>query len=118
MFYLQVCPIRLLSFVISLSTLLFSTEFAVQDFNCFDPISSTWRMLPSPPIEALRFDFRHHPQRSPSIQSSICLIVFDPISRNWSFGPLLSNPRPGASLVLHMVQYILQVALVCSTMAM
>ncbi|KAL3815187.1 hypothetical protein ACJIZ3_016455 [Penstemon smallii] len=86
------------------------------EFMCFDPISSTWRALPSPPSNQSLCLLRKHPSfisRILSIQSltvsgRLVLIaatthkflpalgrplVFDPLSNNWYFGPPFSTPR-------------------------
>lgn len=86
------------------------------EFCCFDPLSSTWKALPSPPSEPPLCLLRRHPSfisRSLPIQSLAVSgrlvllsatthkllpslshpLVFDPLSSNWTFGPPLSNPR-------------------------
>ncbi|KAK6120767.1 hypothetical protein DH2020_045495 [Rehmannia glutinosa] len=86
------------------------------NFFCFDPISSKWRSLPTPPFDPSLCLLRRHPSyisRILPIQSitasrKLVLIsastekffpaltrplVFDPLSSKWNFGPPLSAPR-------------------------
>ncbi|KAL2514124.1 F-box/kelch-repeat protein SKIP25 [Forsythia ovata] len=98
----------------SLYTVLFRPNSV--EFCCFDPISSKWRVLPTPPSEPPLSLIRRHPSfisrilpiQSLAVSGRLILIsatmnkflpafthplVFDPLSSNWSFGPPLSNPR-------------------------
>ncbi|KAL0374132.1 UNVERIFIED_CONTAM: F-box/kelch-repeat protein SKIP25 [Sesamum radiatum] len=85
-------------------------------FFCFEPISSKWRSLPSPPSDPPLCLLRRHPSflsRNLPVQSitasgRLVLIaanthellpalarplVFDPLSSKWNFGPPFSPPR-------------------------
>ncbi|KAL6557417.1 hypothetical protein OROMI_017767 [Orobanche minor] len=94
-------------------------QFQTHSINlfCFDPISSKWKALPIPPSDptTLRL-LRRHPSYmsrilpTQSITASNRLVVvaantetflpaldrplvFDPLSRNWAYGPPLHAPR-------------------------
>ncbi|PON47558.1 F-box domain containing protein [Parasponia andersonii] len=81
-------------------------------FQSFDPISSLWRVLPTPPLRLLlrhpSFVSRHHPLQSVSVAGNLALLaataenlvpalpqplVFDPSSCEWAHAPPLSPPR-------------------------
>ncbi|XP_015897684.3 F-box/kelch-repeat protein SKIP25 [Ziziphus jujuba] len=85
-------------------------------FSCFDPISSAWQALPSPPTEPPHRLLLHHPcfiSRNLPIQTvSVCgelvllaatsddfvpalprPLIFNPLSKSWKFGPNFSAPR-------------------------
>ncbi|XAR69932.1 hypothetical protein NMG60_11001706 [Bertholletia excelsa] len=81
----------------------------------FDPISSAWHALPPPPDPPRRPIVRHPaflarnlPLQSLSVAGKLVILaatadhflpafphplVFDPITRKWTFGPRLPNPR-------------------------
>ncbi|KAJ8538432.1 hypothetical protein K7X08_027653 [Anisodus acutangulus] len=85
------------------------------EFAYFDPISSKWQLLPPPPDPPLRFLVKHPsfisrslPIQSVSVSGNLILLaatadqftpaisrplIFNPRTRNWSYGPRLSAPR-------------------------
>ncbi|EEF30497.1 F-box/kelch-repeat protein SKIP25 [Ricinus communis] len=88
---------------------------SIKFFN-FDPISSTWDLLPPPPpdpplrpiIRHPSFISRHLPIQSVTVSGHLILLaattdnfypalsrpfIFNPVSRRWSFGPPLTTPR-------------------------
>ncbi|KAK7252559.1 hypothetical protein RIF29_36600 [Crotalaria pallida] len=91
-------------------------------FHNFDPISATWQILPPPPPDPpLHHLLLRHPSflsRSLSIQSisvsgTLVLLaatthnlnpalsrplIFNPLSKTWSFGPMLAIPRRWCAL--------------------
>ncbi|KAK4364838.1 hypothetical protein RND71_016196 [Anisodus tanguticus] len=92
-----------------------SSENSVQFAN-FDPISAKWHLLPPPPLDPplrllLRhpsFISRHLPIQSVSVSGNFVLLaattdnllpalsrplVFNPLTRKWSYGPPLATPR-------------------------
>ncbi|XP_047341601.1 F-box/kelch-repeat protein SKIP25 [Impatiens glandulifera] len=83
------------------------------DFFSFDPISSHWQTLPSPPpihfvLRHPSFISRNLPIQSVTVSGRLVLIaatahqflpalpnpiVFDPLTQTWDFGPPLTAPR-------------------------
>ncbi|KAL0339197.1 UNVERIFIED_CONTAM: F-box/kelch-repeat protein SKIP25 [Sesamum angustifolium] len=101
-------------------------------FFCFEPISSKWRSLPSPPSDPPLCLLRRHPSfisRNLPIQSitasgRLVLIaanthellpaltrplVFDPLSSKWNFGPPFLLLGGGVPPAQYMVWYTLRV---------
>ncbi|KAK7309481.1 hypothetical protein RJT34_06239 [Clitoria ternatea] len=90
---------------------------SIQFFN-FDPISSTWRTLPHPPLHHLLLRHPSFLSRNLSIQSISVAgnlivvaatthnlfpalsrpLIFNPLSHSWSLGPSLSTPRRWCAL--------------------
>ncbi|XP_050215042.1 F-box/kelch-repeat protein SKIP25 [Mercurialis annua] len=101
---------------LSLYTILSSTDNNLIKFFSFDPISSSWELLPPPPADPpLRLILRHpsfisrrFPVQSVSVAGRLVLLaattdnfspalsrplIFEPLSRKWTFGPPLTAPR-------------------------
>ncbi|KAG2676823.1 hypothetical protein I3843_12G072100 [Carya illinoinensis] len=107
---------------LSLYALLSSSSTASQnhlnaiDFFTFDPISSCWHLLPPPPPDPPLRVLLHHPSfisrnfpiQSVAVSGNLILLaatthnffpalshplVFNPLSKAWTFGPPLAAPR-------------------------
>ncbi|XP_044466643.1 F-box/kelch-repeat protein SKIP25-like [Mangifera indica] len=114
---------------LSLYTLLSSKSHQILHFYSFDPVASTWEPLPpppDPPIDLLlhhpSFLSRKLPVQSVSVSGKLVLLaatthnfypaltrplLFNPIHRNWVFGPPLNTPRRWcAAGSLHNVVYV------------
>ncbi|CDP17709.1 unnamed protein product [Coffea canephora] len=85
-------------------------------FSCFDPISSNWLSLPSPPPDPLlclllrhpSFISRRLPIQSVTVSGKLVLLaatadqfqpalnsplIFNPLSKTWTYGPPIAAPR-------------------------
>ncbi|XP_031258780.1 F-box/kelch-repeat protein SKIP25-like [Pistacia vera] len=101
---------------LSLYTLFSSKSDKILHFYSFDPISSTWEALPPSPSDPPIHLILHHPSflsrklpiQSVSVSGKLVLLaatthnfypalkrplLFNPIHRNWVFGPPLLTPR-------------------------
>ncbi|XP_009610118.1 F-box/kelch-repeat protein SKIP25-like [Nicotiana tomentosiformis] len=86
------------------------------EFASFDPISSKWHLLPSPPpdpplrllVKHPSFISRNLPVQSVSVSRNLILLaatadhflpaisrplIFNPLKKQWSYGPPLAKPR-------------------------